>query len=135
MYRCCDTSNDAESDNFHQPLFVNFHIARFNSLQAKQRPESRFNIAESNYSNCKYQSDNLNDIIERFVELIRLEDGNREFRIYDGQGNVRDVIKCPGTWLKGLQNGEMNQAGGDIVKVRTTFVISRAIYLKPEELV
>lgn len=27
-------------------------------------------------------------MIERFVELIRLEDGSREFRIYDGQGNV-----------------------------------------------
>ena len=29
-----------------------------------------------------------NDIVERFVELIRLENGNREFRIYDGQGKL-----------------------------------------------
>ncbi len=29
-----------------------------------------------------------NNMIERFVELIRLKNGNREFRIYDGQGNL-----------------------------------------------
>jgi len=29
-----------------------------------------------------------NHIIERFVELIRLENGGREFRIYDGQGRL-----------------------------------------------
>lgn len=52
---------------------------------------------------------------------------------YDGQGNVRDVIRCPGTWISGLQNGSMNQQGGDIVKVQTTLVISRAIYMKPED--
>ena len=52
---------------------------------------------------------------------------------YDGQGNARDVIKAPGTWISGLSSGEMNQAGGDIVKVSTTFVISRAMYLRPED--
>lgn len=51
---------------------------------------------------------------------------------YDGQGNVRDVIKCPGTWIKDLNNGAMNQSG-DLVEVSVTFVISRAIYLKPED--
>ena len=28
------------------------------------------------------------ETIERFVELIRLDNGNREFRIYDGQGKL-----------------------------------------------
>jgi hypothetical protein len=51
---------------------------------------------------------------------------------YDGQGNTRDVIKCPGTWIKDLKNGSMNQSG-DLVEVGVTFVISRAIYLKPED--
>ena len=36
---------------------------------------------------------------------------------YDGQGNVRDVIRCPGTWIGSLDNGAMNQTGGEIVKV------------------
>ena len=53
---------------------------------------------------------------------------------YDGQGNVRDVIRCPGTWIGALNNGDFNQTGGDIVKVSLPLVISRAIYLKPEEL-
>lgn len=52
---------------------------------------------------------------------------------YDGQGNPRDVIRCPGTWIQGLSNGAMNQQGGDIVKVQTTLVISRAIYMKPSD--
>lgn len=53
---------------------------------------------------------------------------------YDGQGNVRDVIKCPGTWIGALDNGSMNQQGGEIVKVRVPFIISRAIYLKESDL-
>lgn len=53
---------------------------------------------------------------------------------YDGQGNVRDVIRCPGTWIGALQNGEMNQQGGSVVKVQVPFIISKAIYLKPEDL-
>lgn len=53
---------------------------------------------------------------------------------YDGQGNPRDIIRCPGTWIGALDNGAMNQEGGDIVKVSVPFVISRAIYLKPEDL-
>lgn len=52
---------------------------------------------------------------------------------YDGQGKARDVIKAPGTWISGLQNGEMNQSGGSMVQVQTTFVISRAMYLNPSE--
>ena len=53
---------------------------------------------------------------------------------YDGQGNVRDVIKCPGTWIGALDNGSMNQQGGEIVKISVPFVISRAIYLKGSDL-
>lgn len=52
---------------------------------------------------------------------------------YDGQGNPRDVIRCPGTWIGALNNGEMNQTGGDVVKVTVPFVISRVIYMKPED--
>ena len=52
---------------------------------------------------------------------------------YDGQGGVRDVIKCPGTWIGALDNGAMNQQGGEVVKVKVPFIISRAIYLKPED--
>lgn len=54
---------------------------------------------------------------------------------YDGQGQVRDVIRCPGTWIAGLKNGAQNQTGGSLVKVQTTFVISKAIYLKQEDLI
>lgn len=53
---------------------------------------------------------------------------------YDGQGNVRDVIRCPGTWIGALDNGAMNQTGGDVVKISVPFVISKAIYLKPDQL-
>ena len=52
---------------------------------------------------------------------------------YDGQGNPRDVIRAPGTWIKGLDNGSMTQGGGDLVKVKVTLVISKAIYMKPED--
>ena len=47
---------------------------------------------------------------------------------YDGQGNTRDIIYCPGTWIGALNNGEMNQEGGNVVKVTVPFIISRAIY-------
>ena len=53
---------------------------------------------------------------------------------YDGQGNVRDVIKCPGTWIGALDNGAMNQTGGEVVKVQVPLVISRAIYLTEADL-
>lgn len=46
------------------------------------------NFYQKNHPSRKKNSSNCNNIIERFVELIRLENGNREFRIYDGQGNV-----------------------------------------------
>lgn len=51
---------------------------------------------------------------------------------YDGQGNVRDIIRCPGTWIGALSNGAMNQSGGEVVKVRVPFIISKAIYIKPD---
>ena len=52
---------------------------------------------------------------------------------YSGDGSeVLDVIKCPGTWVKNLSNGAMNQEGG-IVEVQVSLVISKAIYLKPED--
>ena len=53
---------------------------------------------------------------------------------YDGKGNVRDVIKAPGTWIGALDNGSYNQTGGEIVKVKVPFIISRAIYLKESDL-
>ena len=46
---------------------------------------------------------------------------------YDGRGTARDVIQCPGTWIAGLDNGNMNQQGGDIVKVKVQFIISKVI--------
>ena len=52
---------------------------------------------------------------------------------YDGQGNVRDIIRCPGTWIGALDNGSMNQQGGEVVKVRVPLIISRAIYMKPDQ--
>jgi len=59
---------------------------------------------------------------------------NVYFIKYDGRGGVRDVIKCPGTWISNLNNGDMNQTGGDVVKVTVTLVISKAIYLKESEI-
>lgn len=52
---------------------------------------------------------------------------------YDGRGIARDIIRCPGTWINGLDNGSGNQQGGDVVKVRVQFVISKAIYMRPED--
>lgn len=52
---------------------------------------------------------------------------------YDGQGNPRDIIRCPGTWIGALDNGSMNQTGGDVVKVKVPFIISRAIYMSKSE--
>lgn len=53
---------------------------------------------------------------------------------YDGQGNVRDVIRCPGTWIGALRNGAMSQTGGSIVKVSVPFIISKVIYLNKSDL-
>lgn len=52
---------------------------------------------------------------------------------YDGQGNTRDVIKCPGVWIKGLNNGAMNQEGGNLVQVSVQLVISKAEYLTSDQ--
>lgn len=51
---------------------------------------------------------------------------------YGGDGTVLDVIKCPGTWIRNLSNGSMNQEGG-MVEVSVELVISKAIYLKPSD--
>lgn len=56
------------------------------------------------------------------------------FLRYDGQGNIRDGIRCPGTWIGALNNGDQNQTGGDVVKVSVPFVISKAIYLTQSDL-
>lgn len=53
---------------------------------------------------------------------------------YDGQGNVRDVIKAPGTWIRGLSNGGMDQEGGALVQAKVTLVISKVEYLTEEEI-
>lgn len=52
---------------------------------------------------------------------------------YDGQGNARDVIRCPGTWISALNNGGGQQSGGSLVQLSVTLVISKAIYMKPED--
>lgn len=59
---------------------------------------------------------------------------NVYFIRYDGQGNVRDAIRCPGCWIGALSNGEMSQTGGSVVKVQVPLVISRAIYLTKDDL-
>ena len=56
------------------------------------------------------------------------------FLRYDGQGNIRDAIRCPGTWISGLHNGAQNQEGGSVVQVSVDFVISKAIYLTKSDL-
>lgn len=53
---------------------------------------------------------------------------------YDGQGNVRDVIRCPGTWIGALDNGAMNQTGGELVKIKVPFIISRVIYMSQSDI-
>ena len=53
---------------------------------------------------------------------------------YDGKGNPRDIIKCPGVWIRGLKNGAMNQEGGAIVQVGVTLVISTVEYLTGDEI-
>lgn len=53
---------------------------------------------------------------------------------YDGQGNQRSVLKCPGVWISNLNYGDMNQTGGSIVQVSVQFIISRAIYLKSSDI-
>lgn len=55
------------------------------------------------------------------------------FLRYDGQGNVRDGIRCPGTWIGALNNGGYTQEGG-LVQVSVPFIISKAIYLTSSEL-
>lgn len=51
---------------------------------------------------------------------------------YDGRGTAKSVIKCPFTWIKGLNYGDYNPEGG-LVQVTTTFVISKAIYMTPDQ--
>ena len=53
---------------------------------------------------------------------------------YSGDGQqVLDVIKLPGVWIKNLSNGTMAQKGDELVQVSVTLVVSKAIYLKPED--
>ena len=56
------------------------------------------------------------------------------FLRYDGQGNIRDAIRCPGTWIGALNNGSGNQEGGSLLQVSVPFVISKAIYLTSSDL-
>lgn len=53
---------------------------------------------------------------------------------YSAQGEAKDVIKCPGTWIRGLKNGAMNQEGGSLVQIGVTLVISKAIYLSGDQI-
>jgi hypothetical protein len=53
---------------------------------------------------------------------------------YSGDGQqMLDVIKLPGVWIKDLKNGAMAQKGDEMVQVSVTLVVSKAIYLKPED--
>lgn len=52
---------------------------------------------------------------------------------YDAQGNERDVLKMPGVWVSSLNYGDMNQQGGELVKVSLTLVISKVIPLTEAE--
>lgn len=56
---------------------------------------------------------------------------NVYFIKYDGQGNARQVLKSPGTWIRALKYGAMNQEGGQVVQVSCTLVISKIEYLDP----
>ena len=56
------------------------------------------------------------------------------FLRYDGAGNAREALRCPGTWINGIDNGDYDQKGGDIVKVKVQLVISRVIYMTADEL-
>lgn len=53
---------------------------------------------------------------------------------YDGQGNARSALRCPGTWISAVDYGAYNQQGGQLVQIQTTFQISKAIYLGPNDL-
>lgn len=53
---------------------------------------------------------------------------------YSGDGAVRDVIKAPGVWIKGLSNGAMDQEGGALVQAKVTLVISKVDYLTADEI-
>lgn len=52
---------------------------------------------------------------------------------YDAQGNERDVLKMPGVWVSSLNYGDMNQQGGELVKVSLTLVVSKVIPLTEAE--
>lgn len=56
------------------------------------------------------------------------------FLRYDGQGNLRHGLRCPGTWIGALNRGPGDQAGGAVVTVSVPFVISRVIPLTPDEI-
>lgn len=53
---------------------------------------------------------------------------------YDGQGNVRDVMRSPGIWPSSVNYGGMNQEGGSLVQVRITLVLSKLIPLTEDEI-
>lgn len=52
---------------------------------------------------------------------------------YDQQGNERDVLKLPGVWISSLNYGDMSQAGGSLVQVSVTLVVSKVIPLTEAE--
>lgn len=94
--------------------------------------------------NC-YCSPNVADSLQAWSDKVY--DGNTErmglpseymrnvyFIKYDGQGNARQVLKAPGTWIRALKYGAMNQQGGEVVKISCTLVISKIIYMNPEDI-
>lgn len=52
---------------------------------------------------------------------------------YDGQGNERDVMRMPGTWISAIDYGGMSQEGGSLVQVSVTLVISKVIPMTEAE--
>lgn len=78
-----------------------------------------------------------NQVYDPRTELMGLPSQymkNVYFIRYDGRGQARQALRCPGTWIKGLDFGAYSQTGGELVQVKTTLVISKAIYMGPDDL-
>ena len=52
---------------------------------------------------------------------------------YDGAGNEKDILMLPGVWPSGLDYGEYDQAGGNVVRVNLSLVVSKVIPIKVED--
>ena len=78
-----------------------------------------------------------NQVFDPDTELMGLPSEymrNVYFIRYDGQGNARQILKAPGCWIRALKFGAMNQEGGQVVQVTCTLVISKIIYMNPDDM-